>query len=387
MELLPLMLQAALLLFSCALSRYLWEINRTIASVLLGVTSFGALSYILIIIAGAAFDSCPYQTPGAHILRHHLLPALRSSSYCYKTPAFWWEWMDFELWYSPGNVILSLMCIIWLPIALVIDISLLGRAILRSLIALSITAYHSAPFQMPDPDQQTILLDLRCVSWMLHTSLDKGFLLTAFQYLMTMAELACSDPSLIFGCFNIFTSCVKVTNGMAVMVQGMEKLAEPSATFFFRTLRHLLSTDPTSSTLVDLYRRYRRLFPPLWEDFEGLPIRYTTIAIHIWVHQILLNHIPVNYIFHIVTKSPRQWRWFNEDRPSAEEHIQLAECIAEVAKAARVPRWTLRFACDSLSLDPPPPPAAVADCLKIIAYGLEFGRQSIMAPDMRCVRI
>ena len=70
MEFLPLMLQAALLLLGCALSHYLWEINVTVASVAIGVTSFGVLFYIFLIAAGAASESCPYQTPGSHALRH-----------------------------------------------------------------------------------------------------------------------------------------------------------------------------------------------------------------------------------------------------------------------------------------------------------------------------
>ncbi|KAF9777416.1 hypothetical protein BJ322DRAFT_659378 [Thelephora terrestris] len=52
MEALPLMLQAALLLLGCALSRYLWEINIVVASVVIGVTSFGVIFYLFIIIAG-----------------------------------------------------------------------------------------------------------------------------------------------------------------------------------------------------------------------------------------------------------------------------------------------------------------------------------------------
>ena len=42
----------------------------------------------------------------------------------------------------------------------------------------------------------------------------------------------------------------------------------------------------------------------------------------------------------------------------------------------KVPRWTLRFALDSLSMDPPPPPSVVANCLKIIAIDLDCN-----APD------
>jgi len=100
-ELLPLMLQFALLLLGCALSRYLWEIDTTVASVVLGVTSFGVVSYAFIVVAGTASVSCPYQTPGAHALRRitpltlrALRSALRSAfthSTTIKSAAHWWR--------------------------------------------------------------------------------------------------------------------------------------------------------------------------------------------------------------------------------------------------------------------------------------------------------
>jgi hypothetical protein len=80
MESLPLMLQAALLLSSCAISRYLWEISTIVASVVLCTTSFGALFYLSIIIAGAAFENCPYQTPGSLALRY-LWPKVSGTIY------------------------------------------------------------------------------------------------------------------------------------------------------------------------------------------------------------------------------------------------------------------------------------------------------------------
>ena len=79
MELLPLMLQFALLLLGSALSIYLWGIDMTVASVVLSVTSFGVILYACIVVAGTASISCPYQTPGAQILRHilhHTLPLI-----------------------------------------------------------------------------------------------------------------------------------------------------------------------------------------------------------------------------------------------------------------------------------------------------------------------
>ena len=70
LELWPLMLQIALLLLGCALTRYLWEISQTIALVVLVVTSFGLLFYICILVAGSVSDSCPYQTPGSRFIRY-----------------------------------------------------------------------------------------------------------------------------------------------------------------------------------------------------------------------------------------------------------------------------------------------------------------------------
>ena len=70
MESLPLMLQAALLLLGCALSRYLWDVSTTVAFVVIGVTSVGVAFFLFIIVAGAVFESCPYQTPGSDALRY-----------------------------------------------------------------------------------------------------------------------------------------------------------------------------------------------------------------------------------------------------------------------------------------------------------------------------
>ena len=62
------MLQGALLLLGCALSLYLWGIDTTIASVILGITSFGFIFYLFIIIAAVATETCPYQTPASQFL-------------------------------------------------------------------------------------------------------------------------------------------------------------------------------------------------------------------------------------------------------------------------------------------------------------------------------
>ena len=62
-ESLPVMLQLALLLLGCALSKYLWTINHTVAGVIITVTFFGITSYIFLTLAATLHYNCPYQTP------------------------------------------------------------------------------------------------------------------------------------------------------------------------------------------------------------------------------------------------------------------------------------------------------------------------------------
>jgi hypothetical protein len=80
----------------------------TIASVVLGLTSFGVLSYLFIVISGTAFESC--SSPGAHMLRHHILPTLRSISsgfkisHCRRTNTEWWNGLQ-QPWYAIFNIV------------------------------------------------------------------------------------------------------------------------------------------------------------------------------------------------------------------------------------------------------------------------------------------
>jgi len=68
-ESLPVMLQLALLLLGCALSLYLWTINRTVAGVVVAVTLLGVTSYTFLTLAATLCYNCPYQTPPSILIR------------------------------------------------------------------------------------------------------------------------------------------------------------------------------------------------------------------------------------------------------------------------------------------------------------------------------
>ena len=416
MESLPLMLQVALLLLGCALSRYLWAVNTSVASVVISATSFGAVLYLFIVVAGAVSESCPYQTPAAqtsrHIyyyLRNRLLPILHSSptivsatvssNFSRFYAASWCCHGLFYMWsaikrprYLTDNIAVTLSFPILLFGALVHDLHSLGRAIIRSLIGLGKTVFHRlrgshrttrhwftriTSRRTLGLDRKKIVMDLRCILWILQTSLSKTIQLSAFNHLTSMPDLARFHHSLVFACFNIFTRCVTVNEGKVVILQGFGKLAAASANGFLRTLHHLATMDPASKALADLQWRYREFFPSE-VDFTSLPFRSTMSEIHT-----LANRFG----------NPRDIRWHNY-KMSVQEHAQFARRMFQTAleryqqtQPRKVPRWILRTTLYFLSLGPLSLPSAVADCLTIIAIDLDCDVSNTVVSDERCVEI
>ena len=361
MESLPLMLQSALLLLGCALCRYLWEINTSIALVVLGVTSFGVIFYISIVVAGTLSKSCPYQTPGSRILcsvpstitsvtftiglvaRNSKTANHLHSMACHRNQGF-------ESW----KHLLKYVCL--LPVPLVTDVFNLGGATIMKLAH----QIHTQLFgELSTPNQKMTLLDLQCISWMLQTSLDKKDHLSALKYLATMVELDDFYPTLVVDCFNIFVGCVRVIGETVVLAQGVEQLAMESAVCLFHTLSHLSVMDPISSVIQNVHQRYRGVFPS-GAKFDGLPFPHPPCAIHRIVYPYVsqLQVIP------------------RGNRLPSHEHTTVAHAYANLAQSGyqnlrlSVPSSTLAFVLYSLFLDPLPSTSVVIDCLSIIAIDL-----------------
>ena len=67
---LPVMLQIALFLLTCGLSRYMWSVNTSVARVVISITVLDFLFCIGIVAAGMSSYECPFQTPVLIALRH-----------------------------------------------------------------------------------------------------------------------------------------------------------------------------------------------------------------------------------------------------------------------------------------------------------------------------
>ena len=367
MEALPVMLQIALLLLGSALSKYLWDINKIVASVVLSVTSFGFLFYILIVIAGAASSSCPYQTPTTKIFRYSfdlahsfitLVPDILRSTHSFVAARSWVYAAFVNLWtISRLRYHEALTTVLLFPLVLLIAISFdsyrLGRAAFRSLVRFSKSlVVHRSP---ADPATAE---DLRCISWMLQTSLDKSIKVSTFNFLGTILPLPGFDhmtnSTVVVDCLTVFNSCfATATNTIALVTLGSERLAGISAMCLIRAFSSLLSTEPASAVIVDVFHRYKRGFP-YGIGSQGLTSSIITCAV-----QHLLSGLP--------GEDKVDWRRYH---PPSDELIPLSRALLQVAlyKDYRFGTlWLIRFAFRFLSQDPLPPSAVVIDCLTIVA--------------------
>ena len=396
MESLPLMLQGALFLLGCALCLYLWDVDTTVASVVLGVTLFGVVFYAFIVIAGTASVSCPYQTPLARVLRYfirHILPLfpnlLRSAASSIRSGSetigvvtlCWRELREYKglridcaclitfCFMLPIYSIMFPIYFLVLPTVMVYDACYLALAIVRAFndLASTVRAWFRGVRKL---DLKTAVLDLHCISWMLRVSMDKAVHLSALKLLTTMTTLVDFCPALVSSCFDILLGCVVVDGDNAVVTRESEELAAVSTQCCFRILSHVAATDPKLNTIKRVRRRYTRAFP-LETNFDGLSPDH--------------NLGPIHNIFH--SSQPKiQWKDY---KLLDNDEITLARTVAEIAnkhasdatqgkwdvflrgrRRVKVPRWILRFALHRLSQDPLPPTSIVINCLSIIAADL-----------------
>ena len=395
MESLPLMLQTALLLLGCTLSRYFWDINTTVASVVLGFTALGFLFYLFIVIAGAVSENCPYQTPGANFLRyipvaishapillhrsvqgvfrfirlilHHIPDILRyiqdalqcvpnSFRHLYliiDTPppdpaiARWsitisvimWGGVELEnLFYDPKSTtpfraFWGFLTIVIMPLWVIMD---LCRAIIWPLVIFAnwVRRARLEPHIEQITKQQTVahVLDLRCILWTLQTSVDGPFHQSALEYLATMMLDNFNPTQFVASWFDIFLKCVQTTNGNVTIIQGSESLAEKSSLFCLHMLSHVVVAEPLPKAFEDVQQRFTGTFPPK-TNFGDLSVSHTLGIIHGVFYPNRENKF--------LTEGPmrplaprevrRRVQWDNY-QPSGGEHTIVAPALVNFAK-------------------------------------------------------
>jgi len=378
------MLQFALLLLGCGLSLYLWGINTTVASVMIGITSLGVVFYALIVAAGTASVSCPYRTPGARILRYILLRTpslfhLAFRSLIDSSSSVFWVIFYRDIVrigrVSVSDLFFLLVLVLALPFLLVRDIYRFVRTMIIGVSTLARRVYIwfrwvRSP-RMDGLDQQAVALDLQCISWTLQTSLDKAVHLSTLKSLAAMTTLADFNPALVSACFDVLAGCAAVVDHKVVINQGSEELAALSDLCCLRTISHLATMDPTSIIIKDVRRRYAKTFPRT-AIFDGSPSRLSFAVI------LDIPYSPLRDI------QQEDHKLLSNERVIP---VRLSRLEYQKKRHGKVPRWFLRFALHHLHQDPPPPTSVVIDCLSIIAIDMGCTVSKTATLDERYVHV
>ena len=359
---LPVMLQAALLLLGCALSKYLWEIDKAVAAVVVGVTSFGVLFYLFIVVAGTASVDCPYQTPLSNFIRSPVCSLFVRHSALHTLCSNWWS----DICESSGWVTVRLFLI--LPPALLIALALdILRPPFWILVKFARRMYTWWVAGSPAPDQvldsRATELDCHCVSWILQTSSDITIKKPTVNFLGTIQPppgLSSSiKPTILVICFDAFNSCwVGGNKNPTPIANGLEQTAETSALCFLAAYSSVVTTEPTSTVIEDVRNRYKKAFP-YHRYYCHCP--YPVMS-------------AVHGVFHWGDWIQVEWRCYN---PPNDELMKFSRAFAQVAQFncdthdSSIPLWLIQFVFRFLSQKPLPPTSVVVDCLTLIATDLK----------------
>lgn len=371
MESLPLMLQAALLFLGCALSRFLWDIDPSIASVTLGITSFGLLFYLFILFAGAAFPSCPYQTPGANVLRkifhininhtfRHIISILHSGfsvivkySISYSIIFAKWSWLS-RLKSPVSRTIVQIVSLLLLPLTTTIDMLCLMVAMILAPMCLAFRKY-SQSIDTHLIQEFDAVPELECISWILQSTTDgatEEYTLLYFAMLMAIFD---DDPFITVKGFKILFDYIKaIKENKQRQIDQLLKASVFATTFSMKQIVHM---DPTSPFLADMRKHYIKIFPST-ANLEGSPYYYSVGSVY-------------NILYPGQNHSWLDWRNCKLEYP----HSDIATNFRDLAhlkyqRQEKVPCWILRFVLYSLSLDPPPATLDVYKYVAIVASDL-----------------
>ena len=295
------MLQFALLLLGCALSRYLWDLQRTVSGVAVGITSLGVLFYILILVAGALYTSYPYQTPGSRIIRRIWDKTLSS------------------------------------PVA---RFSGLSRRLTNLNHLLRPTRPNGRTSRAPNanghsgPEPTSYILDSDCVAWILERPLPGDVHAIALGFLVTLPFFQQTNPAVIIRCLDILLGCIDVGNSScAVVLPELEFVANAAATALLHIQVQL--HEAGSGSLDELRQGYRSRIQEDIAFARRPPITMTVL--HFCMYDMLYRTFP-------------SWRQNSEYLHLGLETVSKALTIRSKQHRrvrGKVPRWTLRFVSSS----------------------------------------
>ena len=328
MEFSRLMLQGALLLFGCALSDYLFSIDKAVASIVIGFTAFGILFYLLTVFAATFYWDCPFQTPLSLILRLVFRPR------------------DHGRKKKRGPNDNSLDHHIKLP--------------------MTYTPDQPPSLFDQETDLEEYVLDSECIARMFQTSIDADVSMAIMRFIPEIVWHAGIQTTPVEKLYDTVVDCFDHSSGYPVVIPKLRDNAYLGA----RALVHLAIQRKCIGNDSD-QDGYRTIgFKHDGED----PDLESTLGI-------------IDRVCGFSISEPMRWEKFSFTVPHHAwmSHILLYRAWDSIMAGQPLPDDTREFVLHSLRSDPPPPTPIVADCLFIVGLviGIELHIDDLLVVDKR----
>ncbi|KAF9785280.1 hypothetical protein BJ322DRAFT_1108733 [Thelephora terrestris] len=343
MESLPMMLQAALLLLGCALSKYLFTIDDLVAWVVVGFTASGLLFYLLIVIAATISCDSPFQTPLSLIIRF-MVYLSRSASAKFNM------WLHRTFSRKGGQR---------------------RRKPHRSTgsgrpdgnngnghTELTVDLPHLPPVLLTDRDGY--VLDSKCIAWMFEMSMDPDVILDIMKFIPEIIWHNGIQITPLEKLYDTVLQCLDHSSGSPVVIPKFRNKAYHSA----RALVHLAVQ--------------RKCYGSDKEVFDIISLRHRVIGSRHYKGDSDLEYTlgMIDRVFGHDDHDHRPMRWdkfsFTNPHHAWMSHILLYRACDTFEKDRTLPDDIEKFVDHSLQLVPLPDPPIILDCLLIIGFALDI---------------
>ena len=362
MECLPLMLQIALLLLGYALSDYLFFINKVVASVLIGFTTFGLLFYFLIISAATLSYNCPFQTPLSLILRFLIRFDSDHKKYLKRSRKWFRLLFSRERWLrqTPGDPH---------------HLGAFNGSGRNSPVDHFEVPIVGPPNQSPSPstvdtDWSNYVIDATCIAWMFEMSVDMDFIMAIMKFIPEVVWHTEIQSTPLQRLYDILVGCFEFSSGHPIVIPKLRDRAYLSA----KAVLHLAIQrgcvrDGSDQDVFDsILHRHHIMGSKHYKDDSDLE---STLGV-------------IDCVFG--KSEPMRWQDFSFTVPHHTwmGHILLYRAWDALEKNEDLPEDIKEFIHYSIHLESPPTPI-IRDCffLACSLLGVRLERNALSVVDKR----
>ena len=355
MQSLPLMLQAALLLLGCSLSKFLFTIDSLVASVVVGFTTSAVLFYLAVAAAATTSYGCPFQTPLSLIIRFVIKLFNERDKYLARLRRF--------LRRLPRSI--------WQPRRQQGDsyrFALFRRPIGNSSnvnlpLAVVGSAYAPPVLFGDEEDRKAYVLDSNCIAWMFDMSMHPDAILDIMKFIPEIIWHNGIPTTPLDKLYDTLLECFDYSSksGSPVVPYKFKNKAYLSA----RALLHLgiqrkcMDNGSDAVAFDYILHEHRKHLGSRY--FEGDSDLDSTLA--------MIDRVFVENNFNPI---PWQDFSFTDSHHTWMSRILLFHAWGSLKEGNPLHKDVRGFVRHSLALVPPPPAQTVRDCLYIVGMALKI---------------